>query len=147
MDIETPSESGGLSRRVVVKRIGAGAALTWSAPALLTMQSRAYAGSAVPNTCQPGQDSCTGADFTCNGLARCFCTNTKEGSQICGCLDRGQCSGYQLCTASSQCPPGEFCTTGDHCCGGICVPLCSATCGGGQAGSAGAGTPGVPPTA
>jgi len=121
-----------ISRRKALKRMGAGAAIAWSAPVLSSLRTPAFAlESPVP--CQAGQDSCAGADFNCQGLARCFCTGTAEGRLICGCFDRGDCSGYQLCRSSSECPSGEFCTTLNtpDCCDGICVPLCSSTCGGG----------------
>src|SRR3954467_1724566 len=38
----------GTSRRAVLKRIGAGAAVAWTAPALLSVGSRAVAGTAQP---------------------------------------------------------------------------------------------------
>ncbi|MGH2572270.1 MAG: hypothetical protein ACRDGU_02080 [Actinomycetota bacterium] len=135
-----------VSRRGALKRIGAGTAIAWSAPILSSLRTPAYA--QYPPTCEPGQDSCAGGDFNCNGLARCFCTGTAEGGQICGCFDRGGCEGYTLCDSTSDCPAGEFCTTTGtlDCCNGICVPLCHAGCGGGQPAGAGARA-GEPPAA
>ena len=135
-----------VSRRSALKRIGAGTAIAWSAPILSSLRTPAFA--QYPGTCERGQDSCAGADFNCNGLARCFCTGTAEGGLLCGCFDRGGCEGYRLCSSSAQCPPGEFCTTtgtGD-CCQGICVAPCTPTCGGGQPAGA-AVTAGEPPAA
>jgi hypothetical protein len=118
-----------VSRRSALKRIGAGTAIAWSAPILTSLRAPAF-GQYGP-TCLPGQDSCNGPDFNCQGLSRCFCTNTAEGAVICGCFDRGACGGYQLCTATATCPTGEFCAVGPDCCGGICLPLCTPQCGGG----------------
>jgi hypothetical protein len=137
--------SSGISRRRMLKRVGAGAAIAWTAPVLTSIRTPAFAqGSPTPGTCQPGQDSCNGdPDFNCNGVARCFCTGTAEGGLICGCFDRGGCEGYQLCRSTSECPSGEFCTTLDtpDCCGGICVAPCSPSCGAGAQRVSGTGGP------
>lgn len=137
MDEHVVDESS-ISRRTVIKRVGVGAAVAWSAPVLSSLAAPAFAG--TPELC--AGDSCNGPEFPCGGSPRCFCTGTAEGRFICGCFDRGGCDGYLACDSSSDCPSGEFCTTLNtpDCCGGICVALCSDSCGAG-AGAAGGGPP------
>jgi hypothetical protein len=46
--MNTNLTKGDLSRRTALKRIGAGGAVAWSAPAMLSVATRASAGSLVP---------------------------------------------------------------------------------------------------
>jgi CHRD domain len=41
--LETPSDQNGISRRRMIKRIGAGAAVAWTAPVLMTVKTPAFA--------------------------------------------------------------------------------------------------------
>ena len=118
-----------IERRELIKKAVVAGGIVWASPVIQSMTTAASAGTPNPSTCKPGQDSCDGPEFGCNGVRRCFCTGTAEGLTICACFDRGGCEGYQLCSSSDECPPSEFCTTlgTPDCCEGICVPLCSAT--------------------
>ena len=124
------------SRREVLKKLGAGAAIVWTAPVLTSLAAPAFAASTPPCTSDACSDPDPGQD-TCDGFPehRCYCTATMERRHLCACFDQGGCEGYQLCTSSSECPQGRFCTTGPNCCGGICVRPCGPDCGSGSKGA------------
>lgn len=111
--------TGGLSRRSMIKRVSAGAAVVWSAPAILSV-SRASA-AASPNPCTNGGDACEGL-FACGDNCNCW-VNASGGGNFCGFL-AFSCSDTNACTGSdgTDCPSGYNCVA--TCCGNICVAPC-----------------------
>jgi hypothetical protein len=120
-----PEEShidSSISRRKMLKRIGAGAAVAWTAPVLTSMRTPAFAQS-------PGCD-CPPAD--CNDFATCdngcFCA-PHHGGGPCICWLDGFCSGIgqNLCANDQDCVdqfgPGWMC-------GDINPDTCNSICGG-----------------
>jgi hypothetical protein len=111
----------GISRRRMIKRIGAGTAVVWSAPALTTLGSRALA--------QGYPDLCTGCDPDCNVRppcsADCVCLPTTDGQCFCTPGDFN-CAGLESCGAGGACPSGFECIQ-SSCCGGAtkCFPECA----------------------
>lgn len=121
----------GISRRKMLKRVGAGAAVAWSAPVLTSLRVPAYAQTAglCPNGC--ADILCfSEQDFLCGGSETCICTKTTENECFCG---EGICScgSYPACSSSADCLPTERC--GLLCCTGDlrCLPPCG-TCRGAQ---------------
>lgn len=109
-----------ISRRRMIKRIGAGTAVVWSAPALTTLGSRALA--------QSYPDLCTGCDPNCQVRPPCFpdcsCLPTTDGQ--CFCTPNGfDCASLDPCPPAG-CPTGFRCIQAS-CCGGIarCFPECT----------------------
>jgi len=103
-----PSEVG-ISRRKVLQRIGAGAAVAWTAPILTSIRTPAF-GQATPTCTSPcapcfdGTGEC-GTDPVRGGT--CFCSETIEGDCVCGSNDA--CDEWGTCTSSSDCPPDFVC--------------------------------------
>jgi hypothetical protein len=126
---EELTESRRLDRRTAMKRIGAGAAVAWSAPALASFASPAGAGS--PQPCGPI------VCFTfqsCNGDPACFCAPRRPGpGQVC--WSQGFFSpGGNLCNSDADCAafdpnypncvevdPNSSCNTASACVNS-CVP-------------------------
>jgi hypothetical protein len=117
-----------ISRRRMLKRIGAGAAIAWSAPVLSSVRTPALAqyacaafpcGAACPN--EPGALFCDpdGPEGTA-----CACVPTVEGT--CACIRTNFVTVPPgACSASSQCGSGSVCVN-DGCFGDFCQPLCPA---------------------
>jgi hypothetical protein len=123
----------GISRRTALKRIGAGTAIAWSAPVLLS--ARAAAGAGSPGTeCQ--KDAPCSNTSICNEELQCRCHFTIEGGTFC---DFGWqfCGTGAVCTSTAECPPGTACLVSCCTAGGFgeCIPACGA----GGAGGAGGG--------
>jgi hypothetical protein len=118
----------GISRRKMLKRIGAGAAIAWSAPILTSIKTPAFAqyGGGCPE-CDSGQ-TCSACPFitACGGSDSNQCWQSSPdngGGCTCGafvafCGDTPLCPGGQ-----SDCDrdlPGSCCV--QTCCGQICAP-------------------------
>lgn len=116
---ETPETASGVSRRVALKRLAAGTAAAWAAPALLSVSASAGAASTVCPTCSAGGDACfEPCGDGPNGA--CLCARKTDGT--CACFTP-ICSST-LCAADGDCPEGWACVA--QCCGPpTCAPLCS----------------------
>jgi hypothetical protein len=123
----------GISRRRMLRRIGAGAAVAWSAPVLTSIRAPAFA--ATPPPPPPECDACTEcpdrAACAKNDSCQCWMKSTDQdpGGCVCGnfvefCPDAVPCPTGQVECARNA--PGTTCV--ETCCGRICV----ADCGGGQ---------------
>jgi hypothetical protein len=134
MNPEELGASGGVSRRRMLKRIGAGAAVAWSAPILTSIRTPAFAqyDNPCPDTGCPDEDfePCTGdppgcQTGSCTEDLGCFKLTDAEGR--CHCVQNIFCSCITGCFSSDQCPPNWFCflNTG---CGEVCVPCCGEGC-------------------
>ena len=124
--MEPENRAGDISRRRMLKRIGAGAAIAWSAPVLTSLRIPAFAQAGSP-VCQ--DCACFAAAGPCPGNPDCLCDRTMEGTCVCD-----QELGLGDCTTTAQCE-AEF-GAGTHCicfteASGICVREC------GGAGAAG----------
>jgi hypothetical protein len=120
MDSETPNNR--ISRRRMLKRIGAAGAVAWSAPILSSVRTPAFA-----QYGPPPQPQCAGA--TCLTFAQCSLTNPD-----CVCVTTGtgtgtcvpgstQCAPLSDCGPGNTCPPGFFCAV-ETCCGRpVCAPV------------------------
>jgi len=123
-------DSGGISRRKMLRRIGAGAAIAWTAPVLTSMRAPAFAqgtigcpGGGLP--CQAPGDPCTG-QVLC-GNQGCFCNqNVTDGlpnGNYC-CTVPTDCTN-QDCRNNSDCPAGQVCQA--TCCPNPkCFVVCNA---------------------
>jgi hypothetical protein len=119
----------GVSRKKLLKRAGAGAAVLWAVPALTSVAHASHGGR---HTCgkgfQCGGDQCSGQtacrppDNVGGRGIGCFCAQTQGGR--CHCYDNDFCVNRQACTRNADCPSGQRCL--NTCCG---VPLCWDDCG------------------
>jgi len=107
--IESPE--AGISRRRMLKRIGAGAAVTWTAPILTSIRTPAFAQSpscdCPPFNCDPSRNP----RLCENG---CLCSAHHGNGGPCVCFDGGSCSD---CATDADCPPGFACADVDPNCG------------------------------
>jgi hypothetical protein len=127
MNPEEPLEvSDGISRRKVLKRIGAGAAIAWSAPILTSIRTPAFAQYPECAPCDAGQ-TCSACPFlaSCMANSNNQCWQKFDGS---GCTCRGFvafCGDTPLCPGGqADCdaaPGGPWCCV-NTCCGAICTP-------------------------
>src|SRR5437879_816786 len=104
-----------VSRRTMLKRIGAAGAVAWVAPAISSLNTPAFAASGPKQGCDnpiPCANPCGPG---------CTCVPTTEESGFC---HQGiSCDGAQTCSTSRECPAGWACAS--TCCAGlICVPPC-----------------------
>jgi len=119
--------TSGISRRSALKRIGAGAAIAWSAPVLMSINSRASAASDVCG----GVNPCfhCGSGTHCHEGPLCLCSGRIDGGG-CYCGENTPCGHTIHCDAEADCA-----TLGPtwHCvpvcgCGSlgqqVCVPEC-----------------------
>jgi hypothetical protein len=116
-----------ISRRRMLKRVGAGAAVAWSAPVLSSLRTPAFASQAYPPAGRPCEN-CT--DWTCGDVIQecgvpvepgpCVCDQDVEGN--CFCWNNFFCSDVSTCTTSADCPGTQRCVT--SCCGTTCAPAC-----------------------
>ena len=123
MDEEQPVSR--ISRRKALKRIGAGAAVAWTAPVLSSLRSPAFA-STSPDRCTWSCDPFV--ELSCGRCASgpfCRCNKTTEGDVFCwdGCTP---CGTTPTCTSSSTCPAGYRCIPDNCCAATICLPPCPA---------------------
>jgi hypothetical protein len=115
-----------ISRRRMLKRIGAGAAIAWSAPVLTSIRAPAYAQT-------PTCDACAG-DF-CGGQTQCgdqppfgcFCAQIVGREPTCFCYHDDICDNRTRCpNGQSDCPAGQTCV---HTCCDNPTPVCFGPCG------------------
>jgi hypothetical protein len=149
MDEITEVPDKGLSRRRVIKGIGAGTAVAWAAPTVLGVGPAfaADASAVAPQRCDGcnpadpclGQSACGDPEFNCT----CKPPEVGEGNP-CVCTGNGSCDSFQQCPGGQgDCPPGYTCTS--SCCDGFGYPrLCLPNCG--QVAAAGAAAGGGPRT-
>jgi len=127
----TPEELGqdGISRRKMLKRIGAGAAVAWSAPILTSMATPAFAQyDEFPcGTCDPA-NPCSALD-PCGPSGACACfVLQREPRCKCGDFPSNFCADYPPCATDADCPSGMECYL--SCCpAGICRGPCTGSSG------------------
>jgi len=103
-----------ISRRRMLKRVGAGAAIAWSAPILSSLRTPAFANyvDRCPETCQACPPEGCGSDE--RGDCFCFPTCNNPPGQPCGegpcvCVSPRFCNAVGLCNTDAECPDGEVC--------------------------------------
>lgn len=128
----------GVSRRRMLKRIGAGAAVAWTAPILTSIRTPAFAqGYASP--CDPGAPCdlnmpCNFAIPCKNGNPNCNCW-VNSAHTFCWCGNLEDCGLHQPCGPGDSCPSGQVCV--ENCCGKLCYAPCNLSgAGGGKSGPA-----------
>jgi len=125
----TPEElepKEGISRRKMMKRIGAGAAIAWTAPILTSISTPAFA-TVAPSNCDPGQTCQPACDVLrpCHAPFNCACfPSVADQTCTCGDLKDGLCASFTPCSSQADCGAGETCVA--SCCPtGICLPACA----------------------
>jgi hypothetical protein len=110
--VNVPAEESAprhLSRRTALKGIGAGAAVAWTAPAILS-SARAFAATGS-DVCSSPCDSCyeNGASScgTSGAGIQCLCSQNAEG--VCVCSADEFDANMTTCTSTADCPSGENC--------------------------------------
>ena len=89
----------GISRRRLLKRIGAGAAVAWTAPILTSVRTPAFAQGSAP-VCAPGCPEC---QFGAPCMTQCACVGIPRE---CFCSNVGACNGgMPICQKDSDCTP------------------------------------------
>jgi hypothetical protein len=121
----------GISRRRLLKRIGAGAAVAWSAPVITSLRTPAFA--------QGYQEPCPNcAPFDCNNPAFCqepcfsFCVQKLDLHCFCGPLVAWNTSGPPICQNDADCQvvaPGSVCINMNPNCQAVDNKGCAAPCG------------------
>lgn len=122
-----------ISRRRMLKRIGAGAAIAWSAPVLSSLRTPAFAQYPGPVLCPTGA-----ACFAVCGISvgppgiggtPCNCRDDTEGNRRCG--NNYFCFHSTACINSAECVgrygAGFFCQ--NPTCAGFCGQVCAPECG------------------
>ena len=131
-----------ISRRRMLKRVGAGAAIAWSAPILSSLRTPAFA-QAYPDRCGQECPACVG-QLPCG--EGCTCIPAAAGG--CFCHDIVLCNnpGITACTTDADCAPSQAVGRGagwrcaSSCCGNnLCHPPCGSAQAPGAAAAAGAG--------
>ena len=113
MDEEQPVSR--ISRRKALKRIGAGAAIAWSAPVLSSLRTPAFA-AGTPRCEEPCRDDCSDGSFSvscgASGPFGCFCSRDVTGK--CFCWVDDACSNRPDAGPGGSCPSGQ--TAVSTCC-------------------------------
>jgi hypothetical protein len=119
----------GISRRRMLKRIGAGAAIAWSAPILTSIRAPAFA-QYNESPCDPNAQC--DVNMPCNfaiqcmnrGDCNCWVLTDRSG---CWCGPFDACANHAPCSNNADCAPGERCI--ENCCGQLCYAPCGAAAG------------------
>jgi hypothetical protein len=111
----------GISRRRMLKRIGAGAAVAWSAPILTSIKTPAFAQNEPPPCPCDINMPCNFA-IDCNdsgGLCNCWVLTDRSD---CWCGPFDACANHAPCSSNADCASGERCI--ENCCGTLCYAPC-----------------------
>jgi hypothetical protein len=127
------STEAGISRRRMLKRVGAGMAIAWTAPVLTSLRTPAFAAS--PTCAAPCTDcACLGSSAVCGSDVGGDCVCSKDVDGQCACVS-GRCAadGCTLpCTSNTQCQADEVCMTHcgiNNCAVANCLKRCGAPAG------------------
>jgi hypothetical protein len=126
-----------ISRRKMLKRIGAGAAIAWTAPVLTSLRTPAFG--QRYNVCEEPCNATCGNFPRCGSNPEtgeaCFCSRDRRG--LCFCWNNAACAALPNC-GNLGCPPGWSCTS--TCCDQSfgtrvkCLPPCGTSAGAGSGG-------------
>ncbi|CAN5206312.1 hypothetical protein BH20ACT24_BH20ACT24_02840 [soil metagenome] len=123
MDSEMPERR--VSRRDLLKKLGAGVAVAWSAPIVTSFGAKAFATGQHKNRCsQPCANTrlcCINCPGALDGL--CGCSNDTE--LRCVCWTNAFCVDLSDCQSSADCGTRERCIRNTGCgFAGKCIPFC-----------------------
>ena len=128
---ESERPTSGLSRRSMLKRIGAAGAIAWATPVISSLNTPAHAATSFVTCghtcvhCESNRDLCGQA----GELGDCFCTPRADGGD-CFCGEEVFCSSSHDCTTDSECGDlgsNWICSLVCGCSGQICIPQCGST--------------------
>jgi hypothetical protein len=132
----SPHGVEGISRRRALKRIGAGAAIAWSAPIITTMRTSAFAQSAPPECLRCIPYDCNNPSF-CPQPCFSFCVQRINDACSCSPLIAWHLNGFNLppiCESDAECDgetgPGSVCINMNANCDAVDNKGCAAPCGG-----------------
>lgn len=116
-----------ISRRRMLKRVGVGTAIAWSAPVLSSIRVPAYAQSPacdpIGQFCGPPDPRCGAPGVACPLPPECqvgACNITLGGRCVCWIF--AYCtSPNPVCQSDADCAPGEFCVPVDPACEFLCA--------------------------
>jgi hypothetical protein len=115
-----------ISRRRMLKRVGAGAAIAWSAPVLSSLRTPAFAQAGrYPPPCPEQCEGLCDAGVCGETLGLdCLCAETVDAG--CACFQPICLQAPQVCDAANPvCPEGFACVI-EPCCG---ISFCALLCG------------------
>jgi hypothetical protein len=113
-----------ITRRKLLKRAGAGAAIVWAAPFVTSTASAGI--EPLGLKCKPCRSLCGSSQ--CGVDQRgcpcyCFPQAVRDGiGRRCACMGNFFCSSAIACSRDADCPPSWPCTF--NCCGQTCAPPC-----------------------
>jgi hypothetical protein len=118
-----------ISRRKMLKRIGAGTAIAWSAPVLSSLRTPAFARHIYPARCPGTNWECPDLIVECAPtepglLAPCVCDVDVSGNTFC--WQNYFCLQSNACASNADCGALEACVT-SCCLGQTCAPQCGHT--------------------
>jgi len=122
---ESERPTSGVSRRTMLKRIGAAGAIAWVTPVISSLTTPAHAATSFV-TCGHTCDHCDSNADLCGEsgpLNRCFCTPRADGGD-CFCGTEVFCTQTHDCETDSDCDQGWFCANVCGCSGQVCIPQC-----------------------
>ena len=114
-----------VSRRTMLKRIGAVGAIAWVTPVISSLNTPAYTATSFVTCvhCETNTDLCGQG----GPLGTCFCTPRADGGD-CFCGEEIFCSSTHDCGTTSDCDdlgPTWICADVCGCGGGsVCIPTC-----------------------
>jgi hypothetical protein len=116
----------GISRRTLLKRVGAGAAIAWAAPIVTSFGSKAFAG--LPGRCNAPCDVITICAVNRPGEVDSICACSADTEGRCACWANVFCNNITSCASTADCPAGWRCIPNTGCgAGGFCIPRCGET--------------------
>jgi hypothetical protein len=112
----------GVSRRTMLKRVGAAGAIAWVTPVVTSLTTPAFAASEDPHP-ECREASCGNFLSCSSGNPDCVCVSTDQGGF---CIPGSTaCASLAPCASglSSECSGGAVCAS-NTCCGApVCVPV------------------------
>src|SRR2546425_252827 len=116
---EQERHESSVSRRTMLKRIGAAGAVAWVAPVISSLNTPAFAASLATH---PECERATCDNFLPCSSANpdCVCVSSDQGGF---CVPGSTPCPDITCNTSADCASGSFCATGTCCGVGVCLPL------------------------
>jgi hypothetical protein len=122
-----------ISRRKLLKRIGAGAAVAWTAPIITSMNTPAFAQGSAPEPCSPcAPFDCVNIKFCPQAPCASFCVERINGHCFCGpAVGWNNPPGPPICASDAECQffaPGSVCVQMNPNCNASGNVGCAAPC-------------------
>src|SRR5712691_7071699 len=103
----------GISRRRMLKRIGAGAAIAWTAPVITSIRAPVFADIQSPNPCTDQDFVCGGPVTLCGSDANGDCGCESGDRHMAKCVSNTPCDSLVPCNSDADCPSG-VCSAADN---------------------------------